>query len=493
MATRPPPIPLPTRGGVAPMAPSPATTAVMPAAVDDLVEDTRNLEAPDATQLVARLLDLVGSEAEALLDGDDADGRRADLNIRTALASWDVLHEPDETARLLELAEHQPLAPRSRLAIALASGDAAALTGAQAWDRSAARVGACALALAVEVAEAWLVAARARGSRGADLRSRVARRHHRRAAGRMSSSSPAPRARGDQQRGGRAHPELQAAPRPSPDEARPTRSRWTAALLLDRGADPAAALAECWDALAHFDASLSPLGWLRVLEVALDAACSLDDERRLELLERRAELIAGLAGGALEALATRHAVAAEIARHGAAAEATAQWTELADDPAAKLPNAAQRIARLASTWSAAAAAARPAALAAHRVLAELWTGMAKWRRRTRRGALEIAAASGEIADGRHQRRPRAHDRGRRRTDRGPLARARRAQRREHDVRRAPRAARRLVVARRRRDRRAPRRPAARRRDLASRRRRAGWHAARHRARSPRPPRAHDAR
>ena len=86
--TRPPPIPR-----IIP--PIPAKTDVL--AVPSIGEDTgdtgdepvfrddhtRNLDIPDAGQLVARMLDLVASEAEALLTGDEA--RLADLNVRTAV------------------------------------------------------------------------------------------------------------------------------------------------------------------------------------------------------------------------------------------------------------------------------------------------------------------------------------------------------------------------------------------------------------------------
>ena len=87
--TRPPPIPRI-------FAPKPAKTDVVPiqrAISDDAGEEpqqygdenTKNVEAPDAGQLVERMLDLVASEAEALLEGDE--DRLADLNVRTALAA----------------------------------------------------------------------------------------------------------------------------------------------------------------------------------------------------------------------------------------------------------------------------------------------------------------------------------------------------------------------------------------------------------------------
>src|SRR4029077_7975582 len=110
----PPPRARPPGGGPpppparAPIAPPAARTDVVAAQTDgepreELSEDTKNLDVPDAGQLVERTLDLVASEAEALLVGDDADGRLADLNVRTALAAWDGLHQPDEALRYLEL------------------------------------------------------------------------------------------------------------------------------------------------------------------------------------------------------------------------------------------------------------------------------------------------------------------------------------------------------------------------------------------------------
>ena len=104
-ATRPPPIPR------APVAPAPAKTDVVAAQAEprEDLEDTKNLEAPDAGMLVEHMLELVASEAAALLAGDDADGRLADLNVRTAFASWDGLRELAEAIRYLELAETHPL------------------------------------------------------------------------------------------------------------------------------------------------------------------------------------------------------------------------------------------------------------------------------------------------------------------------------------------------------------------------------------------------
>ena len=119
----PPPIRRPIPGlppiPRAPIAPAPAKTDVLAAQAEPheepVEEVTSNLQAPDAGLLVEHMLEMVASEAEALLAGDDSDGRLADLNVRTAFASWDGLGEPAEALRYLELAERHPLAPRLRL------------------------------------------------------------------------------------------------------------------------------------------------------------------------------------------------------------------------------------------------------------------------------------------------------------------------------------------------------------------------------------------
>src|SRR6476619_2521635 len=96
--TRPPPIP--ARAPVAPL--SGETDVVSRASHTELAEETSSvLQAPDAALLVGHILELVASEVTALLTGDDRDERLADLNVRTALASWDALHQPDEALRLL--------------------------------------------------------------------------------------------------------------------------------------------------------------------------------------------------------------------------------------------------------------------------------------------------------------------------------------------------------------------------------------------------------
>src|SRR4051812_38926106 len=162
-SSKPPPPP-----ARAPIAPAPAKTDVVQAqrdpresdpnvgwARDEHSEITKNLEAPDAGLLVQHMLELVSSEAEALLTAEDPEGRLADLNVRTALASWDGLHEPDEAMRYLELAESHPLAPRLRLSAALGQDGNEPIAIAQTRIENA-PAGPATTALLIEVAEAWL-------------------------------------------------------------------------------------------------------------------------------------------------------------------------------------------------------------------------------------------------------------------------------------------------------------------------------------------------
>ncbi|MBL0217523.1 MAG: tetratricopeptide repeat protein [Myxococcales bacterium] len=345
------------------MAPSPAKTDVVlvQAHPDEVSEITRNFEAPDAGALVERMLELVSSEAEALLAGDD-DGRLADLNVRTALASWDALHQPDEAMRFLELADRHPLAHRLRLAAALVSGQPDALAAAEQ------RIGDDPGALAIELAEAWLWR-HGRADRTAAIADRL-----------LASSLSAPWRAHVIELAALAHAALGNWARvvelrrgaltasSSPEEVAAT-----AALLLDRTGDAAAALITCWAKLEHYpgvgNLERTELGWLRTFDLAIAAATILDDERRYEILDKRAELVASLAGGAIEALATRHAIGAELERDREHKQALALWLQLAQDPSAQLPGVASRIAYLRAAWSAAGAVDRVAALAAHRRLA----------------------------------------------------------------------------------------------------------------------------
>ncbi|MEP6863170.1 MAG: tetratricopeptide repeat protein [Deltaproteobacteria bacterium] len=392
--TRPPPIPRI-------MAPAPARTDVVPiqrAIRDDAGdepqqygdENTKNVEAPDAGQLVERMLDLVASEAEALLEGDE--DRLADLNVRTALAAWDGLHQPEEAMRYLELAESHPLALRLRLSAALGTGDEAALAAA------VPKIGAPTAMLALELAEAWLWRFRRadlaapladRALLGADPRWRTEA---------VELAALAHAANGNWKRVTEIR--RSAVSKNSP----PEEVAAAAALVLDRGNDPVAALALCWMAIERMDedpnerdTAPSPIitrgGWLRVIDIAIEAASRASDPRRLELLDRRADLVKDLPGGALESIATRAAVAAELVRDGQHAEAAKLYTELADDPNISTPGGAHRIARYGAALAATAGNDPQTALAARRVLVqtearELVT-VHGWR------ALELSVVVGE--------------------------------------------------------------------------------------------------
>lgn len=390
-STKPPP--LPARAPI----PSPARRDIVAAQLEpddreEISEITKNFEAPDAGQLVQHMLALVASEAEALLAGDD-DGRLADLNVRTALASWDGLREPEEAMRYLELAENHPLAPRLHLSAALGQRAPEPLAIVQARVDGLPASNAKG-ALAIELAEAWLFRY-GNPEQAAPLCDHLldddlptAWRPHV-----VQLASLIYAAIGQWQR-------VVAVRRKAIDATSSLDEiAATAALVLDRESDAPGALSLCWDAIQRTDA-LDPAqattmraGQLRVIDIAIVAAARANDERLLELLDRRGELVSTLSGGALETLATRHAVAATLTRDGQHAEAAALWAQLADDATATQPAAAGRIATLAASWAAAAAGDMKAALAAHRRLATMDAGNCvevcashAWR------ALELGAA-----------------------------------------------------------------------------------------------------
>ncbi len=435
---------------------------------DASISDDRPVD--DAHPAVARIegvLEVVAAEAAVLLDGDAAArDRLADLNLRTALASWDALGRPEEAARLLELADGHPLAARLRLQAAIATGELAELErGAPARAKPPADRG----------REPRRRRARGRGGRGgwlwrhgdatraAVLAERVLARPDRSNAARDVAVELAVAAHA----AAGAWDRVVALRRRGFDATAPLhRVASTAALLLDRAGDAAAALEVCAAAVERADAATNEphqpgdaLARLRVLDVGIEAAmrgANKQDARRARLLERRAELVASLPGGALDALASRHAHAAELARSGEPA-AAARFTALADEPANQLGRAASRIALVAAAHAAAGPPSHRVALALHRRLADSEcvevAATHAWR------ALELAAVVGEptrdlaraltdVADaaalppelvalelaalgpGRHRaaRRPRQRDAARGRAGRGAARRARRGAR-----------------------------------------------------------------
>ena len=71
---------------------------------EDSAVATRPVPAPDAAAAVDEITQLIANEAEALLVGasDEGDAQLADVNVRLALLNWDVLEDPEASARHLE-------------------------------------------------------------------------------------------------------------------------------------------------------------------------------------------------------------------------------------------------------------------------------------------------------------------------------------------------------------------------------------------------------
>ncbi|HET9626826.1 MAG TPA: hypothetical protein VFP84_35940, partial [Kofleriaceae bacterium] len=349
----------------------------------ELIEETSTLNAPDAEQLLEHMLELIARESAALAETGAAGEKLADLYTRIALATWDVRQRPDEALRLLARADGHPLAPRLRTMAALDDVEQlAALPEASG-------------ALAIEVAEAWLWR-HGDPARAAEIVDRL-----------LAGDLPSAWRAHVMELGIVAHGARGQWPRVVElctggvnDRSPPEDIAATGALLIDRGHDARAALELCWRKLqsapSEASAGTSAAGWLRCLDIALEAAIQLADPRRISLLERRAAWLDRVPGAAVEALATRLTVAAELDARRAAGDALVLWSELADDAAAHTPGALRRFARLRVTWSASAAAtpdARKAKLAAHRRLADIECAEVAathaWR------ALELGAALGD--------------------------------------------------------------------------------------------------
>lgn len=319
---------------------------------------------PPGAELIREVLALVTSEAEALRPSGDAD-RIANLHIRGALVAWASNQKADQVTYHLEHVETHPLAARLRLTMALAD------SGAEALQTTQAKIGnALTGAIAIDLTEAWLL------------------RHNRPALAASvvdtisTKDLPTPLRTHVLDLAALAHAAAGnwtsaiAVLRRALTEASPAEDiAATAAIMLDRTNDAVGALALCWKALERISTGSaqppvdSRSGSLRLLDVAIDAAWRSDDGRRLELLQRRYALLQATGRPSLEAVATRCALATELTRRNQHAAASTLWSEIADDPAAGLPDATRRVATYAAALAAAAAGNATAALAAHRRLA----------------------------------------------------------------------------------------------------------------------------
>jgi tetratricopeptide (TPR) repeat protein len=304
-----------------------APTTILASDDDSLGEATRPVPTPNAAALVDEIVELVSYEAEALLTGGngspdpDADERLADLNVRLSLITWDVLEDADDSARYLELAEKHPLAPRLLLSHAIAIGTPVALDAAEA---AIARVTDARdrHSLYRDVAEAWLyrlgdprraAAAAARVLEpGAEADLVVDARHVLAIAWAASDDIDALVT---------AAIETAGHAGTAPDELADA-----IAIVLDRRNDAAGALELAIAALLRNErtierarGSATALQWLRLADLAVDAATIARDPRLPELLERRIAILDGDTGAARESAAGRYLAAADRLRRGDAA------------------------------------------------------------------------------------------------------------------------------------------------------------------------------
>lgn len=411
----PPPPPTPERSSASPEVSGPKASTVTGRRA---ARYSAGIEIPDPDPL-RELIDLVNSEAAALLSRNEAD-RLMNLHMRAALAAWMSLRQPETVTHHLELAVRHPMAPRLRFSIGLTESNVESLAAAQA------SIGAgVAAAIAVDVTEAWLF----RYNRPAEAAAVVDAI--------STKDLPTPLRMHVLELAALAHAAagnwgqaIKVLHRALTDSSPPADLAATAALVLDRSNDPAGALALCWKGIERVDATPLPrgaashvggaggadpvahpvaagwretpaaidaahdpgrLGLLRLLDVAIEAASRCDDGSKLELLQRRHKHLLATSESGLDVLATRSAIASELARRGQHALAAETWIEIAEAPHSSAPEAARRVATYAAVLEAAAAGNTTSALAIHRRLMSAGDAAVvashSWR------AMELAALS----------------------------------------------------------------------------------------------------
>jgi tetratricopeptide (TPR) repeat protein len=367
---------------------APLETSTSPGAIVLDEDGTRPLAITVAGSIVDLVVDSLAAEAEALLGGGEAQDRRlADLNVQLAFAAWDIADDPDDAIRHLELAERHPLAPALRLAVALDDGETAALEAAHAaiaaMPATEPADAARRRALLLEVAEGWLyrhadpkralAVAKAIDVLDADVTHLIV---------------VAAIADGDHETA------IAALVRDAEADAGPADVAAAVAATLDRGDDPKAALELACAALARAADHLPQAGplvmhWVRVVDLAIEAAIRIDDPRLVALLQNRNDLLQGDVAE-VERAATELLGAIERRRRGDGELAHATLARLADS---ELPGLGGRVAALGALHAALADNRRPAIIAARERLAhnDSWAIVHAWR------ALELADVAGDRA------------------------------------------------------------------------------------------------
>ncbi len=357
-ARQPPPPTSPPPTGTGPgTAPGTGIEDLPGGAASDDGDTTRPFSLPNSSILVDEIVELVAAEAEALLSGgEDADERLADLNVRLSLIAWDVLEDEEDAARYLELAERHPLTPRLALSHAIAGLDTPG-TDATELERAQALADGVTdprerLVLLRDAAEAWLY------RKGDAHRAATAAAHGVDLGGdaellaELRYLSATARAVGGEWEGvvAGAVEAARSAQATADDLAD------AAALLLDRKADPAAAIDLAMTALTRGERAVERARgtpalahWLRLIDVALDAALASGDARVVDLAARKLAVLDGEPGAATEAAAWRYLAALERRARGVADDgALARLAEATGDVAGFGP----RLAAATLVWHA---------------------------------------------------------------------------------------------------------------------------------------------
>ncbi len=273
--------------------------------------------------MIESLAQLLVREAESLIAGSEgSDEQLADLHVRLALISWDVLDDGEATVRYLELADKHPVAWRLMLAHGITEARAAHIEAAHSIiDQVVSDERARAAALR-EVAEAWLyrfgdhprateVARMALELRG-DPETAAELQHlyilSLSAAEEWGELGAALAEAATHKRAG-AHTIAEAVH-----------------LLYDRLDDATGAAELLGRTLERLERTASPeaatLHAARVLDLALELLDVLGEHPaldRVDLLRRRLALLEGSSNGAADAAALRYEISAELAKSDAPA------------------------------------------------------------------------------------------------------------------------------------------------------------------------------
>ncbi|MBK9036118.1 MAG: hypothetical protein IPL61_33560 [Myxococcales bacterium] len=347
----PPPVPAPPALPAKPPAPPPIRIA---ASDDEATGDhTRRVDGAGSAAMVDAIVEVLANEAEALLTAKvpGGDDRLADLNVRQAMISADLLDDSVDAARYLELADRHPLSARLLLGYGIAAADPALLQAAAAGiervpdARDRARI-------RRDLAEAWLYAMATPAPALAILAGSAEGAEPAVAADLKDLAAIARSAAGKWRELADAAVATATAPGARPEDVAEAQ-----ALVLDRLGQATRAVELTPIVLAAEPTRGTAVHWLRTIDLALEAHARTPGARpgdRVALLEKRHALLADDGGAPRAAAAARYQLADAHRGSGDLAGALAGYRAIApeaDFGAILAHTAAATVAVLAGRWS----------------------------------------------------------------------------------------------------------------------------------------------